>query len=147
MRRFKPLVDAVYLVMCVPILLLPIALAVLPVLSPFGRITCALFAIFVFYFVVSPFFGYVELRESTVYIKYGIILKKEIPYGAIRGVERKKRFHSDAMLSLKCSLEHVDIKYNTFALTVVSVVDNDTFIAALEERIRASGECAEGDEK
>ena len=39
------------------------------------------------------------------------------------------------MLALKNSIEHVDIKYNSFDVTCVSVKDNDAFIKELEERI------------
>jgi hypothetical protein len=41
------------------------------------------------------------------------------------------------MASLKNALEHVNIKYNTFDIVSVSVVDNDGFIEELNTRRRA----------
>ena len=40
------------------------------------------------------------------------------------------------MLSLKSAMEHVEIRYNSFDVTVVSVKDNDALIAELDERRR-----------
>ena len=90
----------------------------------------------VLYFLISPLFGYVELREDTLYVRYGLILKREIPYSAIRGAVKEKKFHSDSMLSLKNAFEHVTIGYNKFDLTVVSVADNDAFLEELNRRRR-----------
>ena len=92
-------------------------------------------AAFVLYFFVSPLFGYVELRENSMLIKYGFILKKEIPYSKIRSVTKARKFYSDSMMSLKNSFDHVNIKYNTFDVTCVSVVDNDSFINELSKRL------------
>jgi hypothetical protein len=40
------------------------------------------------------------------------------------------------MVSLKNAIEHVNIKYNSFDVTTVSVVDNDGFIEELKERCK-----------
>ena len=37
------------------------------------------------------------------------------------------------MTSLKCALDHVNIKYNTYDVITVSVVGNDELIAAIEK--------------
>ena len=111
----------------VPVLIYPTALSV---------IITALTDILVFYFVISPLFGYAELREHTLFIKLGFIMKREIPYSAIRGTSKTRKFYSDSMLSLKNSLEHVNIKYNKFDMISVSVQDNEGFIKELEERIK-----------
>ena len=86
------------------------------------------------YFLISPLFGYVELREDTLFIKLGFFMKREIPYKSIRGTAKARKFYSDSMLSLKNSFEHVNIKYNRFDIMSMSVKDNDEFIKDLEER-------------
>ncbi len=44
------------------------------------------------------------------------------------------------MLSLKNSIEHVNIKYNTFDIMTVSVADNDGFIKELTTRVEKTRE-------
>ena len=90
--------------------------------------------LFVLYFLLSPLFGYVELRKDTVFIRFGFILKREIPYKKIRGITKERKFYSDSMLSLKNAMEHINIKYNTFDVISVSVADEEDFIRELEKR-------------
>ena len=96
--------------------------------------------LFVAYFLISPLFGYVELRQDTVFVKFGFILKREIPYKSIRGVSRERKFYSDSMLALKNSLEHINIKYNSFDMVSVSVVNNELLTERLEARRAACRE-------
>jgi hypothetical protein len=96
--------------------------------------------IFTFYFLFSSLFGFVELREKSVFIKFGFILKTEIPYSSIRGIAKDRKFYSDSMLSLKNALSHVNIKYNKFDLVTVSVKENDEFIEELTRRIKKDRE-------
>ena len=134
-KTFKPLVDKMYWVILastVAILLFMTAVASFSQIALFITIFADLIVI---YFFVSPLFGYVELRENSVYIKYGLLLSKEIPYEKIRGAVKEHKFYSDSMASLKNSFEHVNLKYNTFDVTTVSVVDNDAFIKELEYRL------------
>ena len=86
------------------------------------------------YFLISPLFGYVELREKMVFIKFGFFMKREIPYEKIRGTKKERKWYSDSMLSLKNSMEHVNLQYNTFDFVTISVVDNDEFIRELNKR-------------
>ena len=135
-KKFLPLYDKLYWIITVPTVVLMLALTVV---GTFNLTTLLLFIamdIFVGYFLVSPLFAYVELREESVFIKYGLFLKKEIPYDRIRATEKVRRWYSDSMMSLKNSLEHVNIKYNAFDVTSVSVNDNDEFIALLTERCK-----------
>ena len=90
--------------------------------------------VFVFYFLISPLFGYVELREDSVFIKFGLLLKREIPYGKIRGVTEERKFYADSMLSLKNALVHINIKYNSFDMVSVSVVGNGELKEEIEAR-------------
>ena len=52
----------------------------------------------------------------------------------LRAVEKGRGFYSESMMALKNSFEHVNIKYNSFDLTTVSVDKNDDFILELSNR-------------
>ena len=90
--------------------------------------------LFTNYFFISSLFGYVELRERELFIKYGFFLKRSIPYAKIRSLQKERKFYTDSILSLKNAMEHVNIKYNSFDVTAVSVTDNDALIAAINEK-------------
>jgi len=137
-KRFRPKIDKLYRILltvtnalCLPLLFIP------TLFSPVTLfITLPLF-VFVNYFFVSPLFGYVELRETELFIKYGFFLKKTIPYAKIRSAEKERKFYCESMMALKNALEHVNIKYNTYDVTTVSVEDNDAFIEELCRRTAA----------
>lgn len=134
-KRYLPLIDKLFFIVSIPTLILVGAGVAISVYSiPALMIMCAI-ALLVLYVLISPLFGYVELGESSLVIKYGFFLKKEISYTSIRDITRERKFYSDSMLSLKNSLDHVNIKYNKFDVTSVSVKSNDEFIAELEKRI------------
>ena len=135
-KKYKPLVDKLFLIIFLPTEALMLGIcAVLAVFAPSTLLFMLPVSLFVTYFIISPLFGYVELRESSLFIKYGFFIKKEIPYNKIRGAEKDRKFYSESMMSLKNSFEHVIIKYNTFDTTVVSVKDNDAFVCELKEII------------
>ena len=90
--------------------------------------------LFTNYFFISSLFGYVELRERELFIKYGFFLKRSIPYAKIRSLQKERKFYTDSILSLKNAMEHVNIKYNSFDVTAVSVTDNDALIVAINEK-------------
>ena len=133
--KFKPLFDKTYRGIWISACLLMAVCTLLSVWEPTALFILIPTDLFVFYFLVSPLLGYVELREETVFIRFGWILKREIPYKAIRGIARERKFYSDSMLALKTALEHVNIKYNTFDVISVSVVDSNAFVQALEKRM------------
>lgn len=135
MKRYKPKIDKLYYLIAVPTSMLLIVFTVLSALVPKMIFLMLSVDVFAAYFLLSSLFGYVELREKTLFVKYGFVLKREIPYSKIRGIEAERKWYSHSMLSLKNSLEHVNIKYNSFDVTCVSVKDNDAFIKELEERI------------
>ena len=87
------------------------------------------------YFLVTSLFGYVELRETGVFIKFGFFMKREIPYSSIRGLTKERKLYSDSMTSLKHSIEHVNIKYASFDMVSVSVITNDGLIDEINKRI------------
>lgn len=135
MKRYKPMVDRLFWIVLISTGLLVAAMTVLSAFQPMTLVITLPIDLIVAYLLVSPLFGYVELREDGIFIKYGLILKREIPYSKIRGAVKGKNFYSNSMLSLKNSFEHVDIKYNAYDVTTVSVVDNDGFIKDIEARI------------
>lgn len=138
-KKFLPLVDKLFFIISVPTVVLMIVMTVLSLEAPLAFVLLLLCDALVVLLLVSPLFGYVELREKTVLIRYGIFLKREIEYSKIRSLERRRSVCSESMLSLKNSLEHVNIKYNKFDQTSVSVKDNDELIREIEARI--SAEC------
>ena len=138
-KRFKPRFDKLYWFISVPTLLFVLAVvAVSCVFEPKMLWWTMPVMLFVTYFLASPFFGYVELRENFLFIKYGLILKKEISYRKIRKIECKKSYIAESMMSLKGAVDHVEIRYNRFDLTIVSVKEQEAFVEELKERIKKS---------
>lgn len=135
MKRFKPMVDRLYLFLFLPIFVLLVALTILACFSVGVLFVIIPVDLVIIYFFVSPLFGYVELREDTLFIRYGFILKKEIPYNKIRGASRERSFYSESMMSLKCAFWHINIKYNAFDVTTVSVLENDELCEEINKRI------------
>lgn len=134
-QKYRPLFDRLYWWIAIPTLLFVlISTVILGILSLGTLFWMIPLSLFVLYFFISPFFGYVELRKDSVFIRYGFFLKKEIPYQKIRDVQKERKFYAESMMSLKNAFEHVNIKYNAFDVTTVSVVDNDAFIKTLHER-------------
>lgn len=133
-KRYKPKLDKLFFIIFIPTALLMLGFTVLACFEPSALWVMIPTDLFTFYFLLSPLFGYVELGESTVLIRYGLILKREIPYAKIRDVVKERSFIAEAMLSLKNSFDHVKIKYNTFDVTIVSVVENDELILDLQNR-------------
>ena len=135
-KKYKPLIDKQFYAIWIPTMVLLIALTVVSLFYLGALIIMIITDVFTFYFLFSSLCGYVELREKSVFIKFGFILKREIDYGKIRKVTKERKFYSDSMLSLKNSMEHVNIKYNRFDIVCVSVIKNDEFIEELESRIK-----------
>ena len=113
-RRFKPMLDKLYLILLIPTAVVMGAMTVLSAFEPISLLITLPIDIITFYFLISPLFGYVELRENTLFIKFGFILKREIPYDKIRGLVKDR---------------------NKFDMVSVSVVTNDNFIKELEARV------------
>ena len=137
MERFKPLIDKLFWIIFTPVLVLMAIVTTIVFIYPeLAAIIITLGVDFILlYFFISPLFGYVELRESSLFIKYGFIIKREIPYGKIRSIQKERKFYSESMMSLKNAIEHINIKYNSFDVTTISVVNNDVFIEMLKARI------------
>ena len=134
-KRFKPKIDKLFWFIWTPTSLLMIIATVLALFEPVALIIMLATDAFTFYFIFSSLVGYVELRESTLFIKFGFIIKREIPYNKIRRIEKACKLYSESMLSLKNAFEHVNIRYNSFDVVSVSVVENDEFINELNRRM------------
>lgn len=137
-RKFRPLYDKLFWFIWIPTLALMIAVTLVnAIIEPFTLFFTLTVDAFVFYFLASPLSAYVEFRSEALFIKFGFILKREIPYRKIRAIKKERKFYSESMLSLKNAFEHVNIKYNSFDVVTVSVKTNDEFILALRERLFA----------
>ena len=133
-KRFRPAIGKMFWAICIPTVALLAAATALSVVSLAAFLIIRFTDLLTVYFLITSLFGYVELRENSVFIKFGFVMKKEIPYDKIRGITKERKFYSDSMNSLKNTLEHVNIKYNTFDLVSVSVTDNDALIRELKAR-------------
>ena len=138
-KRYRPLFDKLFWIIFIPTLVLLGAVSIVMALESVWLIFLAVgIDAFVVYFLISPAFGYVELREDALFIKYGFFMKRSIPYKKIRGIKKERRVIAESMLSLKNALEHVNIRYSAFDVTTVSVVDNDGFVRELSARASLS---------
>lgn len=100
-----------------------------------GFVTLAPFLLVTLLFM-SSFSGYIIIKEDELYIRYGFILKRSIPYENIRALIKEKTVLSECLLGMKNSLEHVLIKYNKYDTTCVSVRNNDLFIEEVNKKIK-----------
>lgn len=135
--KFKPKIDSYYLwILIFTELALLAALVLCLVEFTLGGFLIMLFTfIFTSFFMISPFFGYAELRDGELYIKFGFFLKKAIPYSKIRAVEKKRRWYSESMVSLKTAMNHIDVKYNRFDVVSLSIKDEERFVEELNKKI------------
>lgn len=134
-KRYKPLIGKMFFAIWVPTSLMMIAATALASVELIPFLLLLATDVFTFYFLASSLAGYVELREKTVFIRFGFIKTVEIPYSSIRDITKERKFYADSMMSIKNSLEHINIKYAKFDIVSVSVVGNDELIEALRERI------------
>ena len=133
-RRYTPLTDSLFWIIFIPTVSVLIAVSAVCFAAPKALFVIVPVDLFTLYFLLSPLFGYAELRDKCLFIKYGFFMKREIPYGKIRAVEKERKFYCESMLALKNSFEHINVRYNAYDLTVLSVRDNDVFISELNAR-------------
>ena len=134
-KRYKPKYDKIFWWTWIPTVLMLTVATVFAAIEPTALFIMVPTDIFTLYFLFTSLAGYAELRDDTVFIKFGFILKKEIPYAKIRGATKERKLYADSMVALKNSLDHVNIKYNIFDIASVSVRDNDEFLSELTARI------------
>ena len=137
-RKFKPQIDKFFFFIWIPVLTAMLIGTVISWFAPVALIIMLATDVFVLYFLVSSLVGCVELREGSLFVKFGFILKKEIPYQSIRGISKARGIYTESMLSIKNAMEHVNIKYGKFDVISVSVATNDQFIEELEARLAIS---------
>ena len=133
---FKPKYDKLFWSIWIPTSILLLGVTAIGVVAPTAFWVLIPVDLSTFYFLVSPLFGYVELREETLFVRFGFFMTREIPYARIRGLVKERRWYSESMLSLKSAMEHVNVKYNAYDVITVSVTDNDAMMRAIEERIQ-----------
>lgn len=135
MKRYKPLVDKLfYLLASITLAIVVLPTVICGISAPKTLFIMLPILLFAVYFLASSLCGYAELRESALFIKYGFIMKREIPYEKIRKVEKERRIISTSTLSIKNALDHVNVKYNSFDVTTLSLKDSDEFLKELNER-------------
>ena len=135
MKRYKPAIDKLFYAIWIPTSILMITATVISFYELGAFILMLAVDVFTFYFMISSLVGYVELRMNSVFIKFGFIIKREIPYDTIRKIAKERKIMSNTYLSLKNSLDHISIKYNKYDEIVVSVVNNDDLIKELNNHI------------
>ena len=134
-KRYKPLIDKYFYIIWIIMTIILLPLTIISIVYPAGFIILILTDIFCYYFMVSSLVAYVELKEDTLYIKFGFIMKREIPYNKIRSLEKEKRIITYSMLSIKNALEHINLKYNKYDMVTISLKNNDEFIKEVNEKI------------
>ena len=135
-KTYKPKIGRMFYAIWIPTVMFLIAMTFVSLVSPIALVILLLTDALTLYFLLTSLFGYVELRDDAVFVKFGFIAKVEIPYSTIRGVTKERKLYADSMMSLKNSLDHVNIKYNRFDIVSVSVTDNDELISEIEARIK-----------
>ena len=135
-KRFKPKIGKTFYVIWIPTVLFLSVMTAVSLVVPLAFVILLLTDALTLYFLLTSLFGYVELRDDAVFVKFGFIAKAEIPYSTIRGVTKERKLYADSIMSLKNSLDHVNIKYNRFDIVSVSVTDNDELISEIEARIK-----------
>ena len=90
--RYKPLLDKLFFIILIPTVILLVTGTVFAAFDTFALFIMIPVDLFALYFLVSPLFGYVELRENTLFIKFGFFMKREIAYEKIRGTVKERKF-------------------------------------------------------
>ena len=134
-NRFAPRLDKLYFAVAVPTAVLLLCAVIIPAIpAPTTLFITLPIALFTAYFLVASLFGYAELREDALFIRFGAFLTRTIPYPKIRAITLEKSFISESMLSLKNAIEHIKISYNRFDVVCISVRDEARFVSLLEEK-------------
>ena len=134
-QRYKPLIGKMFWVIWIPTLIFLAVVTIMSAAYIAALLIMIVTDIFTVYFLVSSLVGYVELREESVFVKLGFFTTREISYNKIRDVSKEHKLYADSMVSLKNSLDHVNIKYNRFDVLSVSVTDNDELIDMIKQKI------------
>lgn len=115
------------------LVLFPLIISII-VMNTTAIIISAVFFVIMEAVLISPIFGYVKLEENALYIRYGLIFRKRIPYDKIVSLEKEHKLYSESIISLKTAIEHIKIKYNTYDNTTVSIRNMDQFIGEVNQR-------------
>ncbi len=135
--KFKAKLDIVYIVIYVIVGIVMLAPSIVSLITKdyITALICLIPFILILFMIISMVCGYARLDDDCLFIKYGFVFKRSIPYEKIRSYELQRKFYCESLLSLKNAMEHVEIKYNKFDNTCVSVRDNIVFLEQLHKRI------------
>ena len=134
-KKYKPLIDKYFYCIWIPLSILLITFTVFSIAELPALLIMLATDIFTFYFMFSSLLGYCQLRENTLYVKFGFILKREIKYEDILELKKERGVMTYTMLSLKNALDHITIKYNKYDLIAISIKNQEEFILELEKKI------------
>ena len=137
-KRYRPAIGKMFWFTWIPLTIFLAAIVIISIKYPAGLILTIGVSLFCYYFLVSSLVAYVELKEESLFIKFGFFFKKEIPYKNIRELVKVRRFYTESFLAIKNTLEHVNIKYNKFDIVSVSVKNNDEFIKEVEKLVSSA---------
>ena len=137
-KRYRPAIGKMFWFTWIPLTIILAAIVIISMEYPVGLILTIGVSLFCYYFLVSSLVAYVELREESLFIKFGFVFKKEIPYKNIRELVKVRRFYTESFLAIKNTLEHVNIKYKKFDIVSVSVKNNDEFIKEVEKLVSSA---------
>ena len=133
--RLRPKIGKMFYIIWIPTVAFLSVMTLISAVELFAFLIMLATDIFTLYFLFTSLVGYVEFDEKILFVKFGFFLKREIPYAKIRSVDLERKFYADSMLSIKNTMEHVNIRYNRFDVISVSVVDNDRLINELKRRM------------
>ena len=137
-KRYRPAIGKMFWFTWIPLTIILAVIVIISMEYPVGLILTIGVSLFCYYFLVSSLVAYVELKEESLFIKFGFFFKKEIPYKNIRELVKVRRFYTESFLAIKNTLEHVNIKYNKFEIVSVSVKNNDEFIKEVEKIVSSA---------
>ena len=75
-KRYKPLIDKYFWIIWITLFIILIIPTILSLTELVAFLIMIGVFVFTFYFMVSSFFSYVELRDKSLFIKFGFIIKK-----------------------------------------------------------------------
>ena len=134
-KIYKPLIGKMFYAISIPTMLFLCAVTITAIYAPIALLIMIPTDLITLYFIISPLFGRVTLTEDSVVVKFGFFATRIVPYSKIRSLDKVRKWYADSMMSLKNSMEHVNIRYNRFDIISLSVINNDEFISDVTSRI------------
>ena len=136
-RKFKPLIDKLYWIIFIPTVAFMLIMTVIASFSVTALFIIIPVDLTVVYLLISPLFGYAELREDSLFIKYGLLLKKDVLGNRLRfglllfsgccrrlchGLSRtcrERKQHNQGYQQRKCAFVHGYLQTNILMLMCI----------------------------